>query len=78
MKETGAPRRRGKTVDGAGTTREGLGQPAEDASGGSRESQALAFCRKEICEKNGHTHGEAGELECLKTTWARLIAEGRA
>jgi len=35
---------------------------------------ALDWYRREICQKEAHTHGEAGELDCM----LRKMAEVRA
>lgn len=32
---------------------------------------ALEWYRREICQKEGHGHGEAGELDCIITRLAR-------
>lgn len=33
--------------------------------------EALDWYRREICEKEGHKHGEAGELDCITGRLAR-------
>ena len=35
---------------------------------------ALNWYRREVCQREGHTHGEAGELDCILLR----IAQGRA
>ena len=33
---------------------------------------ALDWYRREICQKEGHTHGDAGELDCLLMRYAQM------
>lgn len=33
---------------------------------------ALEWFRMEVCRKEGHDHGEAGEADCLVVTYAKL------
>lgn len=35
---------------------------------------ALETYRREVCMREGHTHGEAGELDCLLMRLAQLRA----
>lgn len=40
---------------------------------------ALEWYRREICQREGHTHDEAGELECILLRLAQVrAAESRA
>lgn len=33
--------------------------------------EALDWYRREVCAKEGHVHGEEGEMDCLVTRLAR-------
>ena len=35
---------------------------------------ALDWYRKEVCEREGHTHGDAGELDCILMRLAQARA----
>lgn len=36
---------------------------------------ALDWYRHDFCQKEGHTHGEAGELDCMLLRLAQLRAQ---
>lgn len=50
--------------------------------GGVLMGLALEWYRREICQREGHTHGEAGELDCilqrLAEIRARQLREGQS
>ncbi len=39
--------------------------------------ESLEWYRREICKREGHTHGDAGELDCILIRLAEIRARQR-